>query len=481
MTANVLHADRWGERQRKYDWLNGHQVADTGWTHLEPKTPSYWFVPRDIRLEAEYEAGWKITDAMPLNSVGIVTARDSLAIQFTESEMWRVVRAFAEMEPEKARSRFRLGPDAQDWKVKMAQQDVNNGGPHQKLVLPVLYRPFDTRYTYFTGRSRGFICRPLTKVMSHMLDGPNLEICFHRRKEVEGPYAHFLATQHVSEHGLLRGNCSLCPLYLYPPRTGNGASHQDEATDTSPRRPNLSPEFIDDLSTRLNMAFVPDGRGDLEKTFGPEDVFAYIYGVFHSPTYRTRYAEFLKIDFPRVPLTSNADLFRALCERGQELVDLHLLRDERLTDASFWGTSYPVAGKHDVTCVDYRPPGESREPKTPQSAIRNPQSAIETGRVYINKKQPKKGLEAEFFDGISPEVWEFRIGGYQVLHHWLKERKRHKRALTEDDIYHFQKVVAVLRETLRLMLEIDTVIDAHGAWPIQQTSASLIHRSGYEG
>ena len=90
---------------------------------------------------------------------------------------------------------------------------------------------------------------------------------------------------------------------------------------------------------------------------------------------------------------------------------------------------------------------------------------LETGRVYINRAQPKRGVQAQYFEGVSPEVWEFRIGGYQVLHHWLKERKRHKRALTEDDIYHFQKVVAVLRETIRLMAEIDATIEAHGGWP----------------
>ncbi|HUT03727.1 MAG TPA: type ISP restriction/modification enzyme [bacterium] len=462
MTANVSHADLWGERQKKYDWLSGHAASDTGWTHLEPKTPSYWFVPRDIRLEAEYGAGWKITDAMPLNSVGIVTARDSLAIQFTESEMWTVVQTFAEMEPEKARSRFGLGPDAQDWKVKMAQQDANDGGPHQKLVLPVLYRPFDTRYTYFTGRSRGFICRPRPEVMLHMVAGPNVGLIACRQHSERSARWGLVGVADTAIESCAISNKTkeigyVLPIYLYP-KSAVPADKPRNYGDYSAegRTSNYGPQFIADISTRLRMSFLPDGRGDLEKTFGPEDVFAYIYGVFHSPTYRTRYAEFLKIDFPRVPLTSNADLFRALCEKGQELVDLHLLRDERLASASFWGTSYPVAGKHDVTCVDYRPPGDTGSGED---------RPLESGRIYINKKQPKKGIEAEFFDGVSPEVWEFRIGGYQVLHHWLKERKRHKRALTLEDIEHFQKVVAVLRETLRVMSEIDAKIDAHGGWP----------------
>ncbi len=469
----VSHSHLWGERQKKYDWLNEHEVADTDWTDLGPKTPSYWFVPRDTRLEAEYEAGWKITDAMPVNSVGIVTARDLLTTQFSGSEMWDVLREFARMHPEEARERFRLGPDAQDWKIEAAQHDVNDGGPHPKLVLPILYRPFDTRYTYYTGRSRGLICRPRAQVMGHMLAGTNVALVSCRQHSQEDvTWALVGVADTIMESCAISNKTKeigyIFPAYLYP----NSAllSHGQNGRSYSPvegRRSNYAREFVEEIATRLKMEFIPDERGDLTKTFGPEDVFAYIYGVFHSPTYRTRYAEFLRIDFPRVPLTLNADLFRALCEKGQELVDLHLMRDKRLSNATFWGTSYPVAGKHDVTAIEYRPPGESRKSKVLQSTIRNPQSAIERGCVYINKAEPKKGVEAEFFEDISPEVWEFRIGGYQVLHHWLKERKRHKRALALDDIEHFQKVVAVLRETVRLMAEIDVVIDARGGWPIR--------------
>ncbi|RLC46837.1 MAG: hypothetical protein DRH70_04690, partial [Candidatus Coatesbacteria bacterium] len=219
--TKVLHADLWGERQKKSDWLNAHDVADTGWTHLEPKTPSYWFVPRDTELEAEYQTGWKITDAMPVNSVGMVTARDSLAIQFTESEMWNVVRTFAKMEPEKARSRFRLGPDPQDWKVKMAQQDANDGGPHQKLVLPVLYRPFDTRYTYFTGRSRGFICRPRPEIMLQMVAGPNLGLITCRQHSEQSARWRLVGVADTPIESCAISNKTkeigyVFPVYLYP-------------------------------------------------------------------------------------------------------------------------------------------------------------------------------------------------------------------------------------------------------------------------
>ena len=320
----------------------------------------------------------------------------------------------------------------------------------------------------------------------------NAALCFHKRKEIVGEYAHFLCSEIPMEHCAvsIKTTNYFAPLYLNPIESHETIRRETAAEDlkvayakamvannwdkrrvlndiettinglypleTYPRWPNFDPFFLHEISEKSRLSFLPDGRGDLEQTFGPEDVFAYIYAVFHSPTYRTRYAELLKVDFPRVPLISIAELFRELCLKGQELVDLHLMRDKRLANQSFWGTSYPVAGKHDVTSVDYRPPGDLAPGKD---------EPLEVGRVYINKAQPRKGIAAEYFEGIVPEVWEFKIGGYQVLDHWLKERKKHKRCLTIEDIEHFQKVVAVLRETIRIMGEIDKVIEAHGGWP----------------
>ena len=177
---------------------------------------------------------------------------------------------------------------------------------------------------------------------------------------------------------------------------------------------------------------VPEGQGDLETTFGPEDVFSYAYAVFHSPTYRQRYSEFLKGDFPRLPLTGNKALFTALVGLGAELVSLHLMESPRLET---FITRFPVSGSQVVEGVRY------------EDSAR---------RVYINSEQ--------YFEGIPPEVWAFTIGGYQVCHKWLKDRKG--RTLTFEDLHHYQKIVVALAETIRLMGEIDAAIDAHGGWPI---------------
>ena len=206
--------------------------------------------------------------------------------------------------------------------------------------------------------------------------------------------------------------------------------------DNHKRLPNLSFEFLEVLKSRLNLKFVSDGHGDLKTTFGPEDIFHYIYAIFHSPTYRKRYAEFLKIDFPRVPLTSNVELFRRLCFLREELVALHLLESPQVTQLI---TRYPAAGDNFV---------EKGFPKF---------TAYEEGKpgyVYINKTQ--------YFEGVPKDVWEFHVGGYQVCEKWLKDRR--SRQLSFDDLMHYQKVVVALKETIRLMEEIDKAIPG---WPIE--------------
>ena len=218
------------------------------------------------------------------------------------------------------------------------------------------------------------------------------------------------------------------PLYLHP----NGDLPKSLFDHENGRRPNLSAAFVEELSDRLHLAFVPDGRGDRRKTVGPEDIFHYAYAVLHSPTYRTRYAEFLKVDFPRLPLAGDLKLFRSLADKGAELVALHLLESPKLDE---FLTDWPIKGDNVVEKIQYTEKDE---------------------RVWINKTQ--------YLGGVPKAVWDFRIGGYQVCHKWLKDRKGRK--LTYDDTQHYQKVVVALSETIRLMAEIDEAIGQHGGWPI---------------
>jgi predicted helicase len=173
----VYHADLYGRREDKYTWLTQHTLHNTPFQPIQPTSPFYFLVPRQMPNSESYFAWPSVPEIFPLSSVGIVTARDHLTIHETPEKVWNVVQAFVRLDPETAREAFQLGKDARDWKVALAQQDLRaDGGPHKDKITPILYRPFDVRYTYYTGRSRGFHCMPRPEVMRHMLAGENLAL-----------------------------------------------------------------------------------------------------------------------------------------------------------------------------------------------------------------------------------------------------------------------------------------------------------------
>lgn len=421
--ARVFHADFYGQRKEKYGKLDALDVRNTGWAEIFPCSPNYYFVPQDSGLAKEYEEGWKITDAMPVNSVGIATARDSLTIHFNESDVWNVVTDFSKISAEEAREKYALGKDARDWKVSLAQQDLLKAGPEKLRITPVLYRPFDLRYTYYTGHSRGFHCMPRSGVMDHFFGRKNIGLVTSRLTKGES-FAHAQMTTGIVEVICMSPKTSnngfVFPLWLF-------ASSQPKDllnTVVPEQRPNLSPEFLAALT------------GAVGGTPAPEDVLAWIYAVLYTPSYRARYADFLKRDFPRIPLTRNRGLFDQLVAIGHELIALHTM-DSVLPRI----TTFDVAGSNEVEKVRYAPP----EP-----------AAGEAGRVYINA--------AQYFGGVPQAVWDMHIGGYRVAEKWLKDRKG--RLLSYDDITHYQAVIAALARTLELQAALDDAVDAAGGWPL---------------
>jgi len=422
--ARISYADLWNLRKDKYTVLAETDVDKTEWTELHPSSPFYLFIPQDVNLLKEYEYGLKITEIFSICNVGIITKRDSLTIRWDKEEVWKTVTEFADLAPEEARTKYNLPKDVRDWKVEWAQQDLKNSDLSKDKIVPLLYRPFDIRFTYYTGKSRGFLGWPFEKIMHHMLDGNNLGIITTRQTRDKW---NLFATKHICGHK----SCdaydvnSLFPLYLYPNEI-NGQT----TTDTK-RRPNLHPTFLKALAEKLNLSQTKPH--DLPEGITPEDIFHYAYTVFHSPTYRERYADFLKIDFPRLPLTSDLDLFRDLAALGKQLVALHLLDMQAAPVLNMPVSPFPVVGSNVVEKVRYDEKNR---------------------RVYINKEQ--------YFDTVPPEVWEFRVGGYQVCNKWLKDRKNRK--LSIDDIQHYQRIVVALSGTMRLMEEIDKRIPE---FPIQ--------------
>ena len=419
--AKIYHAELWGKREGKYEYLAEQDVIQTNWTELKPQSPFYLFVPQNVELLAEYEQGWKITDIMPVNSTGIVTARDKLTIHNSAKSVMETVQDFVNLETEKAREKYNLGKDVRDWKVHLAQSDINEHNVDESHVVPILYRPFDIRHTYYTGQTKGFICMPRREVMQHMLVGENLALTVGRAGQVIGDeeWNIIFCSKAITELNLYRrGGNNLFPLYLDPTKKNDLFAPKNP---DNKRRPNFSPEFIADLENRLSVTFIPEGSGDFKKTISAEDIFYYIYAIFHSPSYRQRYAEFLKIDFPRLPLTSDKVLFQKLAKLGAKLVKIHLMEADDIESDS----GFPIEGDNQVDKISYK-----------------------KERVYINKTQ--------YFDNIKPEAWEFKIGGYQVCQKWLKDRKG--RILNYEDCEHYLYILAALENTMELMTEIDEVL-----------------------
>ena len=446
--AVLRHSGLYGAREAKYEILSESDISTTGWTVLAQESPDYRFKPWDGDAGQEYLQWPKITEIMPVNSVGIVTARDSLTIHWSKDDVMPTVQDFANLPPETARSRYNLGNDAQDWKVNFAQRDLTDSGLDEALVQPVLYRPFDTRYTYYTGNSRGFICRPRNEVMRNMLGGNNLGLIATR--QTRDPWD-ALATDSIIAHKAMAAYDlnSLFPLYVHP----SEQSIEQGLYQRGERQPNLDQRFTAAMERRLGLRFIADGQGDLQETFGPEGVLRYIYAVFHSPTYRERYGQFLRADFPRVPLVDDPELFRTLVGLGGRLTRAHLL-ESSLTSQS--AVSFPVAGDNVIEkgYPKYYGPGE-----TPPGE----NASAERGRVYISANAKKGNKRGQYFEGIEPEIWEFRIGGYQPMDKWLKDRRG--RALSYDDLSHYRRAAAALQETIGLMEEVDRAInDSANPW-----------------
>ena len=469
--AEVFHADLWGARADKYAALDAADVATTDWARLEPRAPYYLFKPVDRDLRDAYDEGWSVADLFPEHSVGIVTARDALTIHFTEDEAWETVQRFATLSEDEARRAFDLRKDARDWKVTAAQADVRQSGPDRSNLGHILYRPFDERVTYYTGTSRGFHGQPQWRITHQMLEGSNLGLVTTRQTRDDWDA---LVTEHPIGHKALAAYDinTLFPLWLYPePEGGLFAAEAEE------RKANLAPGFVAALAEATGLDYAEDGpparaqrprtsprprelsplpRGTVSDalsaamasetggpagTFTPEDAFHYVYGVLHAPAYRARYADFLKTDYPRVPLPPSAAAFRAFADLGRRLVALHLLRD--VPEA---GTRFPVRGSNVVEkgYPRYVAPGEAG----PDG------ETAERGRVYLN--------DAQFFEGVEPEVWAHEVGGYQVLEKWLKDRRG--RALSYDDLRRYPRIVAALRETQRLMAAAETAAAEAFGW-----------------
>jgi predicted helicase len=389
----IYYADLFGEREEKYQWLDRNSLFTTEWKSLNPKSPFHLLIPFENEFEVEYQSFWKITDIFKENSNGFKTHRDHYAISFDKETMKsRIVELLStQLSDNDFLNKYDLSEN-QDWNLSSVRQNIKNEQTWEKSIIPCAYRPFDIRWCYF---GKNLMDRPRDLLINHIAGKNNLSLIIPRQIGTSS-YRHAFISELVANDCLL-SNISkeadfAFPLYLH----SNGE-----------RQLNLNPLFVEKIHNQYN------------ETITPESILAYIYAVLHSQKYRTLFLNFLKLDFPRIPIVKEYQVFSSLSELGTQLIELHLMKKQ------FPPTiKYEISGSNSVESVKYT-----------------------DGKLYINKTQ--------YFDSIPENVWNFYIGGYQVLDKWLKSRK--KRELSVQEILHFIQIVEVLKETIRIMDEIDKI------------------------
>jgi len=426
--AEVYHFDKWGTREEKYNYLFSHDVYGThkkqGYTgvpfeKLHPKQPEYFFVPKSYKGKTKYDNGFSVTELFPVNSVGIVTARDKFTIHESAKAVNSVIKDFLSITDEEAREKYNLGKDVRDWSVAGARRDLLSGNHH---IVPIAYRPFDTRYTRYSGVTKGFHCMPRSDVMRHLMAGRNVGLSIVKQFKGGDNYYHALVSANIIESSYVSNKTSeityLFPLYLH---------HDYGKNESTGATPNLNMDIVQKISDALGLKFAPGNdpfaKGDRNK-FTPIDLLDYTYAVLHSLDYREKYKEFLKINFPRIPYPDDAKEFRRLAKLGAELRSLHLMEHSAL----------------DKPIAKYQHEGSNILEK-PRWA---PDDNGVLGCVWINADQ--------YFDKVPLSAWEFYIGGYQPAQKWLKDRRG--RALSFDDVEHYQRIITVLKMTYDIQKDI---------------------------
>jgi predicted helicase len=401
----VYYADLWGLRDEKYEYLFENDIETTKWREIQPITPYYYFVPKDFALQEVYEKFWKVTGIFKDWAVGIVTGKDEKLVGFAPEQ---IIKVFLDIfNPRVTLEDLAFFHDLKEtsgWNIKARRVGMLcRESFSQDKIVPYAYHPFDTRYTYYCD----FLERPQYKIMRHLVE-ENITLVTTRLLSSDS-FRHSFITVHIGDKCFIsnktRESNYFFPLYR----------HSDQAEGQMFNEKNYTPNFTDEFLQAI--------KDSLGTETAPEDIFYYIYAVLYSPIYRQRYEEFLRIDFPRIPMPSDYEAFKALSNLGKELVELHLLKHPALEQAE---VGFPRDGSYKVDNVRYKE-GEQR--------------------VNINKDQ--------YFEGVSKEVWEYRIGAYQVVEKYLKDRKGRQLPLSMDEINHYMKVAKAIRLTIGLQGKVD--------------------------
>jgi predicted helicase len=387
--ARVFHSNLFGKREEKFRELEAF-VQNSKELQLDEQM--YYFIEKNIEGKSNYENGIALNELFNVFNTSIVTMGDSFIVSENKSELEKRIEKFTagDYNEQELNEEFSLGKNYAKWILSNRNKITFD----KNKIIPLNYRPFDQRFTYYDNK---LVWRHRENVMKHFLRGDNLGLVF-RRQQLPERQTYYFVSNGIIADGYIRsdnkGGESIAPLYLY----------RDDGT----RTPNFDRDTLKTLTQKLH------------KAYEPEDVLDYIYAVLHSPKYRETYKEFLKSDFPRVPSPTDDGQFHRLAAFGKQLRELHLLTSSAVNN---FITIYPKDGSNVVEKIERK----------------------ETG-VWTNKEQ--------YFGNVPEVAWNFYIGGYQPAQKWLKDRKG--RTLSNEDIEHYQKMIVALTETERIMKEIDT-------------------------
>lgn len=433
--VEVTHGDLWGSRQKKISLLN-RTISRQLVTHqLAPEEPNYFLYPHTPKQHDTYDRSPSLVEVMPFYRSAVVTARDSFVVASDREKLVERIRRFRDLSISNeeirtqyftnSRSQKYPAGDTRGWKLAAARQKVADDVNWQHRLTPCAYRPWDNRWIYWAD---WMIDWPRNELATQILNTPNQLLIARRQMPRHQPCNYFWTCNTVAIDGVIRsdnrGNESLFPLYIYHD-TGT-VGHGERR-----RQGNFADWFIDQMSSAVQAQWTPDGEGDLRETIGPENLFHYIYATFHSTDYRSRYAERLQSDFPRVIVHPEKQVVVGLCRLGKQLVQLHCLR----------------------------------------GASQNPQEAswqLATGSVQVAKGFPRYKSQriytcpSQWVGPVTEDIWEHRIGIHQVCHKWLKDRRQQN--LTHDDQEHYLHILSGIAHTFKIVRELNSLVDKFGGW-----------------
>tara|TARA_Y100000815_G_scaffold275662_1_gene315721 strand:+ start:21528 stop:23006 length:1479 start_codon:yes stop_codon:yes gene_type:complete len=426
--GKVFHYDLYGKRNFKYNFLNDNSINNIEFIELPNKAPEYFMVQKDFESQDTYKLGFALNEMYKINSLGLLTKKDRFITDFDMDEVEKRLSDFLNesLTNEELSIKYKLKiKDNDKWDLAKSREILKEKGIIHDRLIKQNYRCFDKRFVYYDSN---FVARLNTKVLSNVNNKSVALIS--TRQLASDQFYHIFITDIISDQCFIsnktKEGCQVFPLYTYTKETNQ------QTTEEKPERtPNLNKKIVDKIAKELLLTFT-DEKEQTPDTFAPIDILDYIYAVLHSPTYREKYKEFLKIDFPRVPYPKDQATFWQLVNLGKEVREIHLLERPEVEN---YITQYLGEGDNVITR------------KLTKTNIGYEPISDTLGKVWIN--------DTQYFNNVPLVAWEFYIGGYQPAQKWLKDRK--DRELTFEDVFHYQKIIVALSETDRLMKEIDKI------------------------